>query len=55
MTKFFVLRGIMEGTIFNGEPLEINGERRIWNTETAGQSYPAVDCVEVMETEEVAG
>jgi hypothetical protein len=32
------------GKIFDGKPCVIAGEKRIWNNETTGQSYPETDC-----------
>lgn len=32
------------GKVFDGAPCVISGEKRIWNNETTGQSYPEADC-----------
>ncbi len=34
----------MFGNIFEGKVIEISGEKRIWNNETVGQSYPYSSC-----------
>lgn len=41
MKKYIVIKGIFEGTIFNG--IEKNG--RIYNVDTVGQSYPLENCI----------
>ena len=43
--KYEVINGIFKGLIFKGTPIVINGEKRIWNDETVGQSYIAENCV----------
>ena len=35
------------GHQFNGTPIVIDGERRIWDNNSAGRSYPAGDCIPV--------
>ncbi len=35
----------MTNKVFNGTPTIINGEDRIWDNETVGNSYPAIDCI----------
>lgn len=36
----------MHGMIFNGHAVEIDHERRIWNDDSEGQSYSAMDCIQ---------
>ena len=43
----------MFGKIFDGKVVEISGEKRIWNNETVGQSYPYSSCtLEMSQTQE---
>lgn len=42
----------MKGLEFSGRKCEINGESRIWNEETTGQSYPAENCTNLTELAE---
>ena len=43
----------MAGLIFKGYPTMISGEKRIWNEETIGQSYPSIHCKPFLEEDEV--
>jgi len=42
---------IFYGRVFNGEPIIINNEHRIWNNETVGHSYSEKDCIVYLEIE----
>lgn len=44
MAKYEVITGIFKGLKFNGFPIVINGESRIWNDDSTGQSFPAENC-----------
>lgn len=46
--KFKVIKGIFEGTVFNGHRIIINNEARIWNDDSQGQSFYESDCEEVV-------
>ncbi len=43
----------MMGLVFKGYPIVISGEKRIWNDETSGQSYPSNHCEAFLEDDEV--
>lgn len=43
----------MMGLIFKGSISVISGEKRIWNEETIGQSYPFSHCEAFLEDDEV--
>jgi hypothetical protein len=45
MKEYIIIQGILEGYIFNGHPVTINGEERIWDDDSIGNSYPAVNCL----------
>lgn len=38
----------MKGKVFLGHCVIIDGEPRIWNDDSVGQSYPASDCVPIL-------
>lgn len=42
--QFTVIDGICKGTRFNGRECLIAGELRVWNEDSHGQSFPAVQC-----------
>ena len=48
MKLYFIFNGEEAGMVFMGIPVEVNCERRIWNTETANESYYACNCIETM-------
>lgn len=37
-------KAVFYGHVFPGTPVTIDGELRIWDNNSAGRSYPAVDC-----------
>lgn len=43
----------MMGLVFKGYSIVISGEKRIWNDETTGQSYPSSHCEAFLEDEEI--
>lgn len=45
--RYKVIAGIYMGHEFNGHPIIINHEERIWDNGTTGNSYPAQNCVVV--------
>ena len=47
MAKYKVITGIMQGLEFNGHPVNISGESRVWNEDSSGQSFPAENCVKI--------
>jgi hypothetical protein len=47
MEEYMVISGICEGHVFMGHPIEINGEKRIWDDDSRGNSYPAANCLSV--------
>jgi hypothetical protein len=49
MDEYLVTRGIFQGHIFVGHPVVINGENRIWDDDSRGNSYPASDCLSAKE------
>ena len=40
-----IIAGIFEGREFNGSEVVINGEKRIWDNDSFGRSYPADNCI----------
>lgn len=54
MAKYKVVSGIMQGLIFNGHPVNIGGESRIWNDDSMGQAFPSENCIKV-ESESYSG
>jgi hypothetical protein len=46
MKYYEVIAGIFKGHRFRGHPITINGEARIWDEDSVGNSYPAVNCIE---------
>lgn len=52
--KYIVTTGIFEGHIFNGHPVVISGENRIWDDDSAGRSYPAENTKILSETNEAS-
>lgn len=44
MKKYKVIKGIFDGLIFNGHQTTINNEKRIWNDDSTGQSFPFDNC-----------
>ena len=36
------------GLIFDGSPIQIDGENRIWSNSSIGNSYPYGDCIPVL-------
>lgn len=51
MTKYKVISGIMQGLIFNGHPVSMGGESRVWNDDSTGQAFLAENCTELTVTE----
>jgi len=47
MAKYKVISGIMQGRVFNGHPVTIDNELRIWNDDSSGQSFPDINCVRI--------
>ena len=47
MAKYKVISGMMQGLEFNGSPVKITGESRIWNDDSTGQSFKAENCIEI--------
>lgn len=45
-TKYRVTKGIFKEYVFNGHEIEISGQKRIWNDDSTGQSFP-IENVEV--------
>ena len=44
MAKYIIMQGIFKGLRFNGTPIVISGEERIWNDDSQCQAFPAADC-----------
>lgn len=42
--NYVCISGIFAGHKFNGTPISINGEERIWDNNSIGRSYPANNC-----------
>lgn len=38
--RYRVIKGIFKGNIFNGHEVVISGEKRIWDDDSVGRSYP---------------
>jgi hypothetical protein len=49
MEEYLVIKGIFEGHVFIGHPITINGEKRIWDDDSKGNSYPAENCLSAKE------
>ncbi len=49
--KFLVWQGVFEGHVFNGTPIFIDNERRIWDNDSLGRSYPSENCISIGESE----
>lgn len=47
--KYQVITGIFKGLIFDGHPVRMDGEDRVWDNDTVGNSYPAVNCIQLKE------
>jgi hypothetical protein len=47
--KYEVIRDIFKGHVFNGTPIVICDEPRIWDDDSVGRAYPAVDCRQIKE------
>lgn len=45
MQEYIITKGILKGHIFMGHPVTINGEARIWDDDSNGNSYPADNCL----------
>lgn len=52
--KYVVTTGIFEGHIFNGHPVVISGENRIWDDDSIGRSYPIENTKVLSETTEAS-
>lgn len=52
MAKYKVKTGTFQGHEFDGKPVEIGGEARIWDNGTTGRSYPASDCEAISTSEQ---
>lgn len=48
MAKYKVISGTFKDHEFNGHPLNIEGESRIWDEDSSGRSYPADNCIELI-------
>ena len=44
---YIVVKGIFEGRCFRGEEITISGEKRIWDSDSQGRSYPVENCVRI--------
>ena len=44
MYKVISANSPFNGHVFEGATVTIDGELRIWDNNSAGRSYPAVDC-----------
>jgi hypothetical protein len=42
--QYRVISGMFKDHLFHGTPIKINGEDRIWDDDSDGNSYPAVNC-----------
>lgn len=51
--KYIVNTGIFKDHVFNGHPIVISGEDRIWDDDSVGNSYPATNC-SVLEVEDTS-
>lgn len=47
--KYEVTTGVFEGHIFNGHPVTISGQERIWDDDSVGRSYP-IENTKLVET-----
>lgn len=47
LKAYQVTTGIYKGHSFKGHPIIICGEKRIWDADSVGNSYPAINCIEV--------
>ena len=47
MAKYKIITGVMKGLTFNGHPVNIGGESRIWNDDSTGQAFPSENCVRI--------
>ena len=47
ISKYEIYSGMFAGLIFSGYEKKINGENRIINIDTVGQSYPSYNCKKI--------
>ena len=47
-----IIKGIFRGHIFKGHIVTINEEKRIWDDDSVGRSFPYYNCIEVKVKEE---
>ena len=46
MKQYKVTKGIFKGFHFYGTEINIGGEKRVWNNNSKGQSFPLENCIE---------
>ncbi|MBE3145484.1 MAG: hypothetical protein IMZ61_16405 [Planctomycetes bacterium] len=48
LKRYRVVKGIFENHVFQGHPIKIRGEDRIWDEDSMGNAFPSSNC-EVIE------